>query len=917
MAQPKTSILTNVDATSYTVSRSASDMAGFCHGYELRRHRYEHKANEGSLRCRADWETFIGPIERWGSCNPWEGHFGAVVLPFCRPERLAVLCYLNMDTDNIGLDETEYRTVRSVLGTKQIQSKMLLELLSIDAPCAEVVIDSWKTMISTTAKQDKKRVFENLDEYVDFRIVDTGAPFVDMLMRFGMGILLSKDEQKMIEPLVKPCYAALGLANDYFSFDIEWEEFQRERDKTTMTNAVWLFMQWEGLDIQQAKERVREVTNEYEQQYLRNIEEFAAGPGKERPHLLEYLKAEGYQIPGNVAWSLRCPRYHPELCEAAAALLLEDQTIPTAPEDPASADERAGAKSRARNRSDSDSDLSEGSPTFWSEYSMSSHLLGPAEYIGSLPSKGVREAFIDGLNVWLVLPDYRVNQLKSIAQTLHNASLMLDDIEDHSPLRRGRPATHTIFGAEQTINSANYLLIDAMQKVRALDDPVCMDIYLEEMRNLFVGQSFDLYWTRQGECPSEEEYLAMVRQKTGGLFRLLTRLMAQIAPVQRGLDGQLSTLSNTLGEFFQIRDDYKNLSSEYTGQKGFCEDLDECKFSFPLIHAHTQPKNVQLRGILQQSRSSGGLDIPHKETVLQQLRDAGSLEYTEKKMGELMERITDGIVDIERASGVSNWMVKLLIHRLKVILIVLSDANYFPLKKPSGSGEGSSTDSKIIEQPSGFFLMELAKPLQKLLDAGHEVTFASPQGREPQPDPNSESLLAFAGNFYERRRENELLERMKKENGFTRPRKLSSISDDELKSFAGVFIPGGHAPLADLGEDKDLGRILEYFHKENKPTAAICHGPYALLSTKVSGGEFAYKGYKITSWSNAEEKVMESMLGGEVEKVETALMNAGAEMVEGAKEKVGQTTLHRELLTGGNPMAADELGNRFVKMISV
>lgn len=253
----------------------------------------------------------------------------------------------------------------------------------------------------------------------------------------------------------------------------------------------------------------------------------------------------------------------------------------------------------------------------------------------------------------------------------------------------------------------------------------------------------------------------------------------------------------------------------------------------------------------------------------------------------------------------------------KRILIVLSDANYFPLKKPAGSGEGSSSNSKIVDQPSGFFLMELAKPLQKLLDAGHEVTFASPEGREPQPDPNSESLLAFAGNFYERQRENELLERMKKENGFTKPRKLSSISDDELKSFAGVFIPGGHAPLADLGDNKDLGRILEYFHKENKPTAAICHGPYALLSTKVSGGEFAYKGYKITSWSNAEEKVMESMLGGEVEKVETALMNAGAEMVEGAKEKVGQTTLHRELLTGGNPMAADELGNRFVKMISV
>lgn len=51
---------------------------------------------------------------------------------------------------------------------------MFLELLSIDAPCAQVVIEAWKTMISTTAKQDKTRPFENLEDYVDYRIVDTG-----------------------------------------------------------------------------------------------------------------------------------------------------------------------------------------------------------------------------------------------------------------------------------------------------------------------------------------------------------------------------------------------------------------------------------------------------------------------------------------------------------------------------------------------------------------------------------------------------------------------------------------------------------------------------------------------------------------------------------------------------------------------
>lgn len=249
----------------------------------------------------------------------------------------------------------------------------------------------------------------------------------------------------------------------------------------------------------------------------------------------------------------------------------------------------------------------------------------------------------------------------------------------------------------------------------------------------------------------------------------------------------------------------------------------------------------------------------------------------------------------------------------KKILIVLSDAHSFPLKKTSGDDAG-----KVVDQPSGVFLTELAKPLQKLLEAGHEVTFASPKGQEPGTDPNSESLLAFAGNFYERQRENELIDCMKRNNGFSRPRPFDTISDDELATFAGVFIPGGHAPLKDLGADKELGRLLRYFHKEKKPTAAICHGPYALLSTKKAGdGSFVYKDYKISSWSDAEEKLMEKLMRGEIEKVESDLRNEGALMVEGAGEKIGSTTLHRELVTGGNPMAANALGDRFLRMISV
>ncbi|KAE8369819.1 isoprenoid synthase domain-containing protein [Aspergillus caelatus] len=682
------------DDTSYRVERSAPDIEGFCHHYAMRQHKYEEKANLGSLQCRADWVKYIGPIERWGSCNPYEGHFGSVVLPLCKPERLAIISYifeyaflydnvvessakatLNTHADNIGLDETEYRTVRSVSGTKQIQSKMMLELLSIDPVCAEVVLDAWKTMIATTAKHDKAKPFSNMEEYVDYRIIDTGAPFVDTLMRFGMGILLTEEEIKTVAPIVKHCYAALGLANDYFSFDVEWKEFQeRDSDEGGMTNAVWLFMQWNNVDIATAKRLVREVTNQYEEEYQRRVEEFILGEGRNATKLHTYLRALAYQIPGNIAWSLRCPRYHPELCEKAGHLL----------EDEMSSEKATDVLSHPVDQErESNTSGSEKSPVWTADDNSSKRSsvssidsfaeeaeLPKQEQLGTEVGRmaiyhSVREAFVDAMNVWLILPSDVVNRVKSIAETLHNASLMLDDIEDSSPLRRGQPAAHTIFGQGQTINSANYLLIQAMDQVRQLDNPSCMEVFVEEMRNLFIGQSFDLYWTRQGECPSQDEYLEMISQS--GLFRLLARLMTEKASSHHNSTITLDSLVSLLGQYFQIRDDYKNLTEDYTTQKGFCEDLDEGKYSFPLVHAlTTQPQNFRLRGILRESRNTEGMSLPLKQCVLEQLKQAGSMEHTHSILEKLMKDIMGEIGSLEQKTKCSNWVLRLLVTRLRV-----------------------------------------------------------------------------------------------------------------------------------------------------------------------------------------------------------------------------------------------------------
>lgn len=184
-------------------------------------------------------------------------------------------------------------------------------------------------------------------------------------------------------------------------------------------------------------------------------------------------------------------------------------------------------------------------------------VMEPYRYLCSLPSKGVRNKTIDALNFWLKVPAERVNTIKSITECLHASSLMLDDIEDHSQLRRGKPSAHAVFGEAQTINSATYQYFQSVSQLNQLKSPKALGIFVEEIKQLFIGQAYELQWTSTMVCPSLEEYLQMVDGKTGGLFRLLMRLMTAESLVDEKVD--FTRLCQLFGRYFQIRDDYANL----------------------------------------------------------------------------------------------------------------------------------------------------------------------------------------------------------------------------------------------------------------------------------------------------------------------------------------------------------------------
>ncbi|CAF0994976.1 unnamed protein product [Adineta ricciae] len=268
-------------------------------------------------------------------------------------------------------------------------------------------------------------------------------------------------------------------------------------------------------------------------------------------------------------------------------------------------------------------------------------LLEPYEYIRTIPGKQIRPKLIQAFNLWLHIPDEKLTVIEDLVEMLHNASLLIDDIQDNSKLRRGVPVAHNIYGIPLTINAANYIYFLAMQKALALEHADVTQIFVDQMLELHHGQGMEIWWRDNFVSPSEGEYRQMVIRKCGGLFNLGVRLMQLFAPTEIRSAYNFNKLCELLSLLFQIRDDYCNLiSKEYTNNKSYCEDLTEGKFSFPILHAvNTRETDTRIIHILKQRTQ----DIELKRYCVRLLHEFGSLEYTRQVCDDLAKQIYDEI----------------------------------------------------------------------------------------------------------------------------------------------------------------------------------------------------------------------------------------------------------------------------------
>jgi putative intracellular protease/amidase len=149
---------------------------------------------------------------------------------------------------------------------------------------------------------------------------------------------------------------------------------------------------------------------------------------------------------------------------------------------------------------------------------------------------------------------------------------------------------------------------------------------------------------------------------------------------------------------------------------------------------------------------------------------------------------------------------------------------------------------------TGFWLEEFAAPYYRFVEAGADITLASPKGGQPPLDPKSDEPASQTDDTRRFEADPEA------QQALANTVRLDSI---DAADFDTVFYPGGHGPLWDLAEDRDSITLIETFLRSGKPVALVCHAPGVLRHARNEDGTPLVSGRKVTGFTNSEEEAVQ------------------------------------------------------------
>ncbi len=262
-------------------------------------------------------------------------------------------------------------------------------------------------------------------------------------------------------------------------------------------------------------------------------------------------------------------------------------------------------------------------------------------------------------------------KLCPLIEFAHTASLIHDDIEDSTEERRGKPAAHITYGIDVALNAASWLYFQAATCIQnsSMSDKEKANLYelfLLEMRRLHLGQAIDIKWHRNKSfVPTADEYMAMVKNKTGTLARLATKIGILAGGGTAEEAEKCGAIAEEIGMGFQILDDVTNLTTGNPGKRRG-DDIVEGKKSLPVItHLQNHPDDMDKIAQLFEQAEKEGIDSPAIEEAIALLEKSESIFEAKTRGGMIVLKNSNELAEFYGANGSEGErMIKLLFKKM-------------------------------------------------------------------------------------------------------------------------------------------------------------------------------------------------------------------------------------------------------------
>ncbi len=240
----------------------------------------------------------------------------------------------------------------------------------------------------------------------------------------------------------------------------------------------------------------------------------------------------------------------------------------------------------------------------------------------------------NGSNNWL----HAVSLAASI-ELVHNFSLVHDDIQDNSELRRGRKTAWVKWGAPMAINVGDALFVIANQAALSLKAhyPAEIVVRAAEILNnccldLTRGQFLDMSYEERNDL-TMEDYWPMIGGKTSALLSACTQIGALLGYAQEEVIENYRLFGYHLGLAFQVQDDVLGIwGDESVTGKSAASDLVEGKNSLPVLFA------LEKKGEFSKRWRQGPIRQDEVGYVSGLLENEGAKLYAEKTSEDLTQK---------------------------------------------------------------------------------------------------------------------------------------------------------------------------------------------------------------------------------------------------------------------------------------